>query len=239
MGEVFRARQLSRGRPVAIKMISSNNAMGEKASGYFRREIEVLRDLLKPGGQCHPGIVAFYEIYEVDSQFQLVMEYVDGKNALDWIKGLDQPLPIASGALIGRRLLSALHYAHEKGYVHRDVKPSNLLVMGPVHRPRVKLTDFGLAKSFAVSEGFVTLTRQGDVGGSIGFMSPDHFRQFSEIREPADIYSAAATLFYLLTGKYPYLGFDPHKPDPVIILEHPPSPCVRFGPTLRRDWNVS
>ncbi len=153
MGEVFRARQLSRSRPVAIKMISANNAVGDKASGYFRREIEVLRDLLMPSGQCHPSIVAFYEIYEVDSQFQLVMEYVDGKNALEWIKALERPLPIASAAQIGRHLLSALEYAHSKGYVHRDVKPSNLLVMGPVHRPRVKLTDFGLAKSFADTEG--------------------------------------------------------------------------------------
>ena len=131
MGEVFRARQLSQNRPVAIKMISTNSAIGDKASGYFRREIEVLRDLLMPSGQCHPSIVAFYEIYEVDSQFQLVMEYVDGKNALDWIDGLERPLPIASAAQIGRHLLSALEYAHSKGYVHRDVKPSNLLVYGP------------------------------------------------------------------------------------------------------------
>jgi len=231
MGEVFRARQLSRGRPVAIKMISSNSAMGDKASGYFRREIEVLRDLLMPDGHCHPSIVAFYEIYEVDSQFQLVMEYVDGMNALDWIKGLDRPLPIASGAQIGRHLLSALDYAHSKGYVHRDVKPSNLLVMGPIHRPRVKLTDFGLAKSFADSEGFVSLTRQGDIGGSIGFISPDHILEFSDIREPADIYSAAATLFYLLTNRYPYLGFDPREPGSYeIILQHPPLPLRAFRP---------
>jgi serine/threonine-protein kinase len=230
MGEVFRARQLSRNRPVAIKMISSKSAAGEKASRYFRREIEVLRDLLKPGGWCHPGIVAFYEIYDVDSQIQLVMEFVDGLNALDWIKGIDRPLPISSGAQIGSHLLSALQYAHERGYVHRDVKPSNLLVMGPVHRPRVKLTDFGLAKSLADSGGFVTLTRQGDIGGSLGFLSPDHIRDFSEAREPADIYCAATTLFYLLTGKYPYLGFDPHHPDPVIILEHPPLPLRAFRP---------
>ena len=231
MGEVFRARQLSRGRPVAIKMISANNVLGEKASGYFRREIEVLRDLLMPGGECHPSIVAFYEIYEVDSQFQLVMEYVDGLNALDWIKGLERPLPIASAALIGRHLLSALQYAHSKGYVHRDVKPSNLLVMGPVHRPRVKLTDFGLAKSFAETDGYQNLTRQGDIGGSIGFISPDHIREFSDIREPADIYCAAATLFFLLTNKYPYLGFDPRAADSYdIILQHPPVPLRAFRP---------
>jgi eukaryotic-like serine/threonine-protein kinase len=231
MGEVFRARQLSKSRPVAIKMISSNSALGEKANGYFRREIEVLRDLLMPSGQCHHSIVTFYEIYEVDAQYQLVMEYVDGKNALDWIKGLERPLPISSGAQIGRHLLSALEYAHSKGYVHRDVKPSNLLVMGPAHRPRVKLTDFGLAKSFAETDGLTNLTRQGDIGGSIGFISPDHIRQFSDVREPADIYCAAATLFYLLTNKYPYLRFDPRQPGSYeIILQHPPVPLRAFRP---------
>jgi hypothetical protein len=229
MGEVFRARQLSRNRPVAIKMISANSALGEKANGYFRREIEVLRDLLMPSGQIHPSIVAFYELYEIDSQYQLVMEYVDGKNALEWSRALERPLPIASAAQIGRHLLTALDYAHSKGYVHRDVKPSNLLVMGPIHRPRVKLSDFGLAKSFADSEGFTTLTRQGDIGGSIGFISPDHIRDFSDVREPADIYSAGATLFYLLTNKYPYLGFDPRQPDSChIILQHPPVPLRAF-----------
>jgi serine/threonine-protein kinase len=231
MGEVFRARQLSRNRPVAIKMMSAHNQAGDKANGYFRREIEVLKDLLMPTGRCHYSIVAFYELYEIDSQFQLVMEYVDGQNALDWIKGLNRPLPIASGAQIGLHLLSALDYAHSKGYVHRDVKPSNLLIMGPIHRPRVKLTDFGLAKSLDRTEGITSLTRQGDIGGSIGFISPDHIRDFREIRESADIYSAAATLFYLLTNKYPYLGFDPRQPDFFeIILEHPPLPLRAFRP---------
>jgi eukaryotic-like serine/threonine-protein kinase len=231
MGEVYRAQQLSRNRPVAIKMISANSALGEKANGYFRREIEVLRDLLMPSGKIHPSIVAFYELYEIDSQYQLVMEYVDGKNALEWTRALDRPLPVSSAAQIGRHLLAALEYAHAKGYVHRDVKPSNLLVMGPVHRPRVKLSDFGLAKSFADSGCFTTLTRQGDIGGSIGFISPDHIRDFSDVREPADIYSAGATLFYLLTNKYPYLGFDPRQPDSYnIILQHPPVPLRAFRP---------
>jgi serine/threonine-protein kinase len=231
MGEVFRARQLSKKRPVAIKMMSANCTIGEKANGYFQREIEVLRDLLMPGGDCHPSIVAFYELFEIDGQYQLVMEYVDGKNALEWTRALKGALPISAAAQIGRHLLSALDYAHSKGYVHRDVKPSNLLVFGPVHRPRVKLSDFGLAKSFDETEGFTTLTRQGDIGGSIGFISPDHIRDFREVRAPADIYSAGATLFYLLTNRYPYLGFDPRKPGSYeIILQNPAVPLRAFRP---------
>jgi len=231
MGTVYRARQLSRNRPVAIKMILANSTAGEKAVNYFQREIHALRDMLMPGGKGHPGIIEFYELFQIEGHFQLVMEYVDGKNAREWVRALKQPLPIASAALIGQNLLSALHYAHSKGYVHRDIKPSNLLVMGPVHRPRVKLSDFGLAKNLVDGNVFSNLTRQGDVGGSLGFLSPEHIRQFGEVKESADIYSAGATLYFLLTENYPYLGFDPHRPDSFeMILEHPPVPLRAFRP---------
>src|SRR4051794_18705174 len=231
MGEVYRARQLSRSRRVAIKMMIANSTVGEKALSYFHREIQALRDMLMPGGKCHPSIVEFYELFQIEGHFQLVMEYVDGKNAQEWARALRQPLPIAGAAQIGQQLLSALDYAHSKGYVHRDIKPSNLLVMGPAHRPRVKLSDFGLAKNLAASTLFANMTRQGDVGGSTGFLSPDHIRQFAEIKEPADIYCAGATLFYLLTERYPFLGFDPRRPDSYeMILEHPPVPLRAFRP---------
>jgi len=232
MGTVYRAWQISRNRRVAIKMMIANSTAGEKALNYFHREIRALRDMLMPGGRCHPSIVEFYELFQIEGHFQLVMEYVDGKNALDWVRALKQPMPIATAALIGQDLLSALHFAHGKGYVHRDIKPSNLLVMGPVHRPRVKLSDFGLAKSMVNSSSvFTNLTRQGEVGGSIGFLSPEHIRQFGEVREPADIYCAGATLFYLLTEKYPYLGFDPGRPDSYeMILDHPPVPLRAYRP---------
>jgi eukaryotic-like serine/threonine-protein kinase len=231
MGEVYLARQLSNNRPVAIKMMVPTGAASEKAKEYFRREMVVLKDLLMPGGQCHPNIVAFYDIFEVDSQFQLIMEYVPGKNALEWVTDLHAPLPIASAARIGCHLLSALAYAHAKGYVHRDVKPSNILVSGPVARPKVKLSDFGLAKSFRENAEFVKLTRLGDVGGSIGFISPDHIREFRDLKEPADIYSAGATLYYLLTLRYPFLNFDPYKTDAYnMILENPAIPLRALRP---------
>jgi serine/threonine-protein kinase len=231
MGEVYRATQLSNSRRVAIKMLLVSGDAAEKAFGYFQREIRVLQGLLMPGGKGHPCIVEFYDIYEIDGHFQLVMEYVDGRNALAWAEQQKQPLPVATVAQIGRQLLSALAYAHAKGYVHRDVKPSNILVMGPVHRPRIKLSDFGLAKSFADTNLFATLTRQGDIGGSTSFLSPDHIREFRNVKEPADIYSAGATLYYLLTNKYPYLGFDPRRADSYeIILQHPPVPLRAFRP---------
>ncbi|WP_337173217.1 FHA domain-containing serine/threonine-protein kinase [Paludisphaera sp.] len=230
MGEVYRAVELATGRRVAIKMMLAGAAPDEKAFHYFRREIQVLRDLLAPGGQAHPGIVAFYDLFEVDGRYQLVMEYVDGQNALEWSRD-HQPLPVASAAQIGRQLLSALAHAHARGYVHRDVKPSNLLVMGPVHRPRVKLSDFGLAKSFADGNVFSTMTRQGDVGGSTGFLSPDHILEFRDVKEPADIYSAGATLYYLLTHQYPYYGFNPRQGNAYeMILESPPIPLRAFRP---------
>jgi serine/threonine protein kinase len=231
MGEVYKARQLSTNRPVAIKMMVPTSAASEKAKDYFRREMVVLKDLLMPSGLCHPNIVAFYDIFEIEGQFQLVMEYVAGKNALNWVHDLPGPLSIPAAARIGKLMLSALDYAHSRGYVHRDVKPSNLLVMGPPQALQLKLSDFGLAKNFRENAGFTGLTHQGDIGGSVGFISPDHIRDFRDVKEPADIYGAAATLYFLLTASYPFYGFNPNRGDAYsMILENPPVPLRAHRP---------
>lgn len=220
MGEVYKARNLATGKDVAIKMMIPAAASGDRARSYFRREIEVLRQLR------HPNIVEFYEMVDDNGQFQLLMEYVEGQNARRFADRFpENKLPVATACRIGVQLLAALAHAHEKGYVHRDIKPSNLLVFGPPDRPDIKLSDFGLAKSFRDDAGFSGLTHQGDIGGSSGFISPDHIRDFREVREPGDIYSAGATLYYLLTGHYPFLDFDPNKTSAyAMILEHPSLP---------------
>lgn len=226
MGEVYLARREHDRQAVAIKTMIPTGAAGDRAKMYFRRELEVL------GNLRHPNIVRFDEVIEIDGQFQLVMEFVDGTNAREWVEALlPRPLSIATASWMGVQLLAALEHAHSKGYVHRDIKPSNLLVTGAPPWPTVKLSDFGLAKSFRDNAGFTGLTHQGDIGGSVGFISPDHIREFSDVKEPADLYSTGATLYYLLTGRYPFLGFDPMKSNAyTMILEHPAVPIRAHRP---------
>jgi serine/threonine-protein kinase len=225
MGDVFLARREADNRPAALKVMIPIIATSDRAKQYFLREMNVLRDLR------HRHIVAFHGAVEIDGQFQLIMEYVDGRGARDWVAALGEPLPVGAAARIGVQLLMALGHAHAKGYVHRDIKPSNLLVMGPPHRPYIKVTDFGLAKNFRDDSGFGGLTLEGDFGGSMGFISPDHIRDFRDVKETADLYSTGATLYYLLTRNYPFLDFDPKRPDALTkLLEHPSVPLRAHRP---------
>jgi serine/threonine-protein kinase len=232
MGSVYLAHHLPTNKPVAIKMMTPAVAASDRAKKRFERELDVLKHLK------HPKIVEFYDMFELDGQYQLIMEYVDGKNALSWVSGMTAPLSVSAAAGMGMQLLSALYHAHENGYVHRDIKPSNILVMGKDNRPKIKLTDFGLAKSFRDNAGFSGLTFEGDIGGSDGFISPEHIHDFREAKEPSDLYGVGATIYYLMARQYPFFNFDPRRGDCYnMILEHPVVPLRAHRPDVPEGFD--
>jgi serine/threonine-protein kinase len=129
------------------------------------------------------------------------MEYVEGRDAGAMVKA-EGPLPVARAVGWTVQLLEALGHAHARKFVHRDVKPNNLLLSVKAGTEEVvKLADFGLARAYQASK-LSGLTMAGTAGGTVPFMPPEQALDFRSARPPADQYSAAATLYYLLTGRY-------------------------------------
>jgi serine/threonine-protein kinase len=227
MGIVYLAVCATDGSPVALKTIKP--AVDPTAADIerFLREASILREL------HHPNIVGFREMGEAGGCFYFAMDYVKGTDAGKLLKS-HGPLPIGRAVRLVRQLLSALDYAHSQGYVHRDIKPSNLLLTEADGSEVVKLADFGLARVYLASK-LSGLTMMGDVGGTMAFIAPEQITNFREARPPADQYSAAATLYKLLTGRF---LFDfPRKSERrfLMILEEEPVPIRSRCPDIPEE----
>ena len=196
MGWVYRAIRDSDQQLVAIKTIQPAVPGTKEDYDRFLREIRILRNL------NHPTIVRYLKEVEVDGLLYLVMEFVDGMDARKLVQSRG-PMSIEQAVRITQQFLSGLMYAHENGYVHRDVKPANLLVHQDGKEWRVKLADFGLARTYLTSQ-LSGCTPLGQIGGTIAFMPPEQLTQFREALPASDQYSAAATLYWLLTGHHAY-----------------------------------
>jgi serine/threonine-protein kinase len=196
MGVVYLARRSPDGMPVALKIIVPAVKASRAGVKRFLREANILGEL------DHPNIVAFREMGESEGRLYFAMEYVAGTDAARLLKA-QGPLPVARALGLICQLLQALEYAHSKGFVHRDIKPANLLLQQEGGRDFLKLADFGLARVYHAS-ALSGLTLHGDVGGTVAFMPPEQITNFRHARPPADQYSAAATLYTLLTGSYVY-----------------------------------
>lgn len=196
MGIVYLARREADGEQVAVKSLLPAMPVTRTALGRFVRESEILRTL------CHPHIVGFRDVGANGPLLYFIMEYVPGTSAGDVLKR-HGPLDPARVLRWAGQFLDALAYAHEMGYVHRDVKPSNLLVVGPPDAEVVKLSDFGLARAYEESS-MSGLTVANESGGTPAFMPPEQVNDFRSARPAADQYAAAATLYQLLTGHAVY-----------------------------------
>jgi serine/threonine-protein kinase len=224
MGAVHKAKRVADGQIVALKTILPATAPHPVALGRFQRETAILRRL------THPNIVAFFDSGETVGLIYFVMEYVDGPSAAALVK---QHGPFAPERVVtlGCQLLDALAHAHLQGYIHRDVKPGNLLLAQVDGREVVKLADFGLGRAYQAS-AMSGLTVAGTAGGTPAFMPPEQVLDFRAARPAADQYAAAATLYYLLTGQTIYEPAPSTMELMLRILNSEPIPLRPAGPPL-------
>jgi serine/threonine-protein kinase len=195
MGSVMLARAEKDGRAVAIKTLLPEVAVSEQSLKRFMREIEVAAALQ------HPNIVSYIEHGSHNSLVYLVTEYISGMDAAKLAQTRGGKLDYREVVKIIEQTLAALDFAHNLGFVHRDIKEQNILVEGKNPNYRAKLTDFGLSKSYKQT-GMSGVTMVGDVAGTIAYMPPEQVRDFKEVRPPSDIYAIGMTAYSLLTGAH-------------------------------------
>jgi serine/threonine protein kinase len=193
MGCVMLARDEKTGNSVAIKSLLPEVAVTEVSLRRFMREIQVAAAL------DHPNIVRFLQSGTNNGAVYLVTEYVEGSDAARLADARGGRLPLSDAIDIVSQSLDALAYAHSKGYIHRDIKESNILVSGTSPNFTAKLTDFGLAKSFTQS-GMSGITMAGDMAGTFAYMPPEQIRDFRNVRPTSDIYAIGMTAYSLLAG---------------------------------------
>lgn len=193
MGAVYRARQRSLNRIVALKLLLGGAHAGEDFKKRFRQEAETAAKL------HHPNIVPIYEVGVHEGQPYFSMELVAGANLARLTR--DKPLPARKAAAYLESLAETMAYAHAQGVVHRDLKPSNILV-GADDRPRI--TDFGLARRLDEDS---SLTLSGEMLGTPGYLPPEQATAKRGAAGPhSDVYALGAMLHFLLTGRPPFLA---------------------------------
>jgi eukaryotic-like serine/threonine-protein kinase len=197
MGVVYQARHNMTGQMVALKLIMPETATTRSAIDRFQREMSVISQLR------HPNIVECYEQGMTRGQFWFAMEYVAGTNLEALAKADPGRYSIKQACRLTCQILKGLEQAHKLGFVHRDIKPENILIAQTSEGLTVKISDFGLAKSFR-GVGLSGLTFSGEMRGTVPFMPPEQMLDFKTVTPLADLYATAATLYYMVTCKYVY-----------------------------------
>jgi hypothetical protein len=217
MGAVFRARDTKLDRPVALKMLPEGSAPDADAVARFRREAKALARL------SHPGIIQAHDSGEDGGKHFLVMELVEGRSLGAVLREQGRVAP-ARAADFAYQAALALCHAHKSGLVHRDVKPSNLLLSAD---GRVRLLDLGLARFLQDQIGEAALTRTGTGMGTPDYCAPEQFRDARKADPRSDVYALGCTLYHLIAGRVPFPGssfsekveaHETKEPDPVEAL---------------------
>src|SRR5256886_4902800 len=210
-GVVYRARQKSLNRTVALKVIGLGQWATQAHLKRFRREAEAAANL------DHPCIVPIYEVGEREGSCYFSMKFIDGGQLDEVAKRT--PLPIRNAAELIAKLARTVHYAHEHGILHRDIKPGNILLdaKGEPH-----LTDFGLARLLETKS---TVTHTMDVLGTPSYMAPEQARGHNEqLTSATDVYGLGAVFYQLLTGHPPFAGGTTYETVRLVLETEPRQP---------------
>jgi serine/threonine protein kinase len=236
MGVVYKARQISLDRIVALKTILSGQFASEADVERFYTEARAAANLQ------HPNIVAIHEVGEHEGQHYFSMDYVEGRNLASLIEA--GPLPVTQSVAYLKAIAEAIHYAHQQGILHRDLKPSNILI-DSFDQPQI--TDFGIAKRIGARDVPVSissmkagnstessLTAAGEVLGTPSYMSPEQIDADPAQLGPAtDVYSLGAILYELLTGRPPFRGRSA-RDTLLAVLQSPPVSVRRLNRRVPR-----
>ncbi|HEY2797154.1 MAG TPA: protein kinase [Thermoanaerobaculia bacterium] len=196
MGVVYLANDPQIGRPVAIKTVRPGMGRDESA---LEIEERLRKEARLAGRLQHPNIVTIYDVGRDGDEYFIAMEYVDGKSLTRYLVAPDD-LPLAAKIAIVRQTAEALSHAHERGVLHRDIKPGNILI---ARDGRVKVTDFGIGRFTTATTS--DLTRTGQMIGSPAYMSPEQVRG-EKLDGRSDLFSLGVVLYELLTAVRPFPG---------------------------------
>src|SRR5437762_8155264 len=223
-GVVFRARQKSLNRTVALKVIGLGQWASKAHLKRFRREAEAAASL------DHPSIVPIHEVGERDGSCYFSMNFVEGGQLDEVVR--DGPMSTRQAAELIVKIARTVHYAHEHGILHRDIKPGNILLdaKGEPH-----LTDFGLAR-LVESESTVTCTME--VLGTPSYIAPEQaVGNNAAVSSATDVYGLGAVLYQLLTGQPPFAGGTTYETIKLLLDTHPRQPRL-LNPKIDRDLST-
>ena len=224
MGVVFRARQISLDREVAVKMILRGRLASEADLQRFLAEASATARLE------HPHIVPIYDVGDVEGRPFFSMKYIEGETLADRLRR--GPLAQREAAALIADLARAIGFAHRQGILHRDLKPSNVLL---AKDGSALISDFGLAKRVGTK---VDLTRSGMLVGTPAYMSPEQAGgRRASVGPASDVYSLGCVLYAALTGRPPFVADSPMELVMLVIEQEPTAPRV-LRPTLDRDLEM-
>src|SRR5437867_4210124 len=223
-GVVYRAHQRSLNRTVALKVIGLGPWATEAHLKRFRREAEAAASLE------HSGIVPIYEVGEREGSCYFSMKFVEGGQLDEVVRR--EPMPIRQAAELIAKVARTVHYAHEHGILHRDIKPGNILLdkNGEPH-----LTDFGLARLLETES---TVTRTLEVLGTPSYMAPEQaLGENAAVSSATDVYGLGAVLYQLLTGQPPFAGGTTYETIKLLLDTEPRQPRL-LNPKIDRDLST-